>query len=106
MQEIAKNVFVEQEYEGANVGCVLTEAGAIVIDTPIIPAEARDWVDKVSQLTDTVLYVFNTDHQHIFTGRNFHSFFNNPYKAFSPSNIVLYLRENCRVVFLLKKTVI
>ncbi|HMQ51786.1 MAG TPA: MBL fold metallo-hydrolase [Anaerolineae bacterium] len=62
MQEIAKGVFVEQEYEGANVGCVLTEAGAIVVDTPIIPAEARDWANRVSQLTDKVLYVFNTDH--------------------------------------------
>jgi cyclase len=62
MQEIAKGIFVEQEYEGANVGCVLTEAGAIVIDTPIIPAEARDWAERVSQLTDKVLYVFNTDH--------------------------------------------
>jgi len=62
LQEIAKNVFVELDYEGANVGCILTEAGAIVIDTPIIPEEARHWAKTVSELTDKILYVFNTDH--------------------------------------------
>jgi cyclase len=62
LQEIAKNVFVELDYEGANVGCILTEAGAIVIDTPMIPEEARHWAKTVSELTDNILYVFNTDH--------------------------------------------
>ncbi len=62
IQEIADKVFVDLDYEGANVGCVLTEAGAIVIDTPMIPEEAKDWSHSVSQLTDKILYVFNTDH--------------------------------------------
>lgn len=62
LQEIATHVFVELDYEGANVGCVLTDAGAIVIDTPIIPEEAQHWADTVSKLTDKVLYIFNTDH--------------------------------------------
>jgi cyclase len=62
LQEIAKNVFVELDYEGANVGCILTEAGAIVIDTPMIPEEAKHWANAISELTDKVLYVFNTDH--------------------------------------------
>jgi len=62
VEEIAKNAFVKLDYEGANVGCILTEEGAIVIDTPMIPAEAKDWAETVSKLTDKVLYVFNTDH--------------------------------------------
>ena len=62
LQEIADRVFVDLDYEGANVGCVLTDAGAIVIDTPVIPAEARHWAEVVSSLTDRILYVFNTDH--------------------------------------------
>jgi len=62
LQEIADRVFVDLDYEGANVGCVLTDAGAIVVDTPMIPAEAKHWAKTVSDLTDTVLYVFNTDH--------------------------------------------
>ncbi len=62
MQEIADGVFIELDYEGANVGCILTDEGAIVIDTPMIPAEAKDWAATVAGLTDRVLYVFNTDH--------------------------------------------
>ncbi len=62
LQEIADRVFVELDYEGANVGCILTDEGAIVIDTPIIPEEAEHWANTVSNLSDRVLYVFNTDH--------------------------------------------
>lgn len=62
MQEIAPNVYYEPRYEGANCGLVLTSEGAIVIDTPIIPEEGRAWAMQVEQLTDRVLFVFNTDH--------------------------------------------
>lgn len=62
LQEIADRVYVDLDYEGANVGCILTDEGAIVIDTPMIPEEGRHWANAVSQLTDKVLYVFNTDH--------------------------------------------
>ncbi len=38
MEKIAPGVYVKLDYEGANVGCILTDAGAIVVDTPLIPA--------------------------------------------------------------------
>ena len=62
LQEIADRVFIDLDYEGANVGCILTDEGAIVIDTPIIPAEAKHWAKTISNLAGQVLYVFNTDH--------------------------------------------
>jgi len=62
MQEIAPGVYVKGDYEGANVGCILTDAGAIVVDTPLIPADGKAWAAEVAKLTDKVLYVFNTDH--------------------------------------------
>lgn len=62
IQEIADRVYVELDYEGANVGCILTNEGAIVIDTPIVPEQAKHWANTVTSLTDTILYVFNTDH--------------------------------------------
>jgi len=62
LQEIADRVFVELDYEGANVGCILTDVGAIVIDTPMIPEESKHWAKTVAELTDRVLYIFNTDH--------------------------------------------
>jgi cyclase len=62
LQEIADRVFVDLDYQGANVGCILTDEGAIVIDTPMIPEEGKHWAKTVSEMADTVLYVFNTDH--------------------------------------------
>ncbi len=62
MEEIAPGVYVKLDYEGANVGCILTDIGAIVVDTPLIPQDGKDWAARVAQLTDKVLYVFNTDH--------------------------------------------
>jgi cyclase len=62
MKEIAPDVFVELGFSGANVGCVLTDEGAIVIDTPMIPEEGRTWARQLAGLTNRVLYVFNTDH--------------------------------------------
>ncbi len=62
IQEIADRVYVELDYEGANVGCILTDEGAIVIDTPIVPEQAKHWANTVTALTDRILYVFNTDH--------------------------------------------
>ena len=62
MQEIAKDIFIEVGYTGANCGLVLTEAGGIVVDTPMIPAEGKAWAEKVAKMTKKVLFVFNTDH--------------------------------------------
>jgi cyclase len=62
MEEIAPGVYVKADYEGANVGCILTDVGAIVVDTPLIPADGKAWATEVAKITDKVLYVFNTDH--------------------------------------------
>ncbi len=62
MEEVAPDVFVHFGYEGTNCSLILTEEGGIVVDTPMIPLEAKDWVKQVAQLTDQVLFVFNTDH--------------------------------------------
>jgi cyclase len=63
MKEIAPGIYVQSRYEGANLGCILTDAGAIVVDTPLIPADGRSWAADVARVADgKVLYVFNTDH--------------------------------------------
>lgn len=62
MQEVAPGVFINMEYDGANTALVLTAAGGIVVDTPMIPAQAQDWAKTVYEMTDRVLYVFNTDY--------------------------------------------
>ena len=37
VQEIAPNVLVETGFHGANVGCIITGEGVILIDAPMLP---------------------------------------------------------------------
>jgi cyclase len=63
MIEITKHVYVETKYLGANVGCVLTEQGPVLIDTPVVPDEARDWRGQIERLTNLdIAYLITTDH--------------------------------------------
>jgi glyoxylase-like metal-dependent hydrolase (beta-lactamase superfamily II) len=47
METIGANIFVETVYPGVNVGCVITEGGAVCIDTPLLPAEAQRWMARI-----------------------------------------------------------
>jgi len=63
VQEIAPNIFVETEYHGANVAFIPTGEGVILIDTPMLPNDARAWLATIQQHTDQeILYIINTDH--------------------------------------------
>lgn len=62
MQQIAERVYVETAYYGGNVGCIITDQGLILIDTPMLPRNARHWHDQITRLTSRVLYVVNTDY--------------------------------------------
>jgi cyclase len=62
-REVVPNVFVETEYHGANVAYIVTGEGVILIDTPMLPEEARHWLAKIQKQTDQdILYIVNTDH--------------------------------------------
>ncbi|MHB0856912.1 MAG: MBL fold metallo-hydrolase [Anaerolineae bacterium] len=62
-REIADGVFVETGYEGGNSGAILTEKGALLVDTPMLPQDARDWRWTVSQLGGVAIYgIVNTDY--------------------------------------------
>jgi cyclase len=63
IREIAPRVFVETEYHGANVAFIVTGEGVILIDTPMLPNEARLWWGEILKRTDQeIIYVINTDH--------------------------------------------
>jgi cyclase len=63
VQEIAPNIFVESGYHGANVAFIVTGQGVILIDTPMLPEEARHWQDQIGQRTrEPITYILNTDH--------------------------------------------
>lgn len=63
VQEIAPGVFVAAGLYGANVGLIRTQAGAVLIDTPWVPEQARAWRAEVERLSpEGVAYLIQTDY--------------------------------------------
>jgi cyclase len=63
MQEIGAGIYAYTGFRAANVGCIVTGAGAILVDTPMIPEDADRWKEMVASVTDQpIIYVVNTDH--------------------------------------------
>jgi cyclase len=63
MQQITKDVYVETGVGGANVGFVVTGEGVVLIDSPMVPSEARWWRKQIAEVTDQeIIYLINTDH--------------------------------------------
>ena len=60
MQKITDNVYVESGFRGCNTSFVVTAEGVVVIDTPMVPAEARKWRDEIAKF-GPVRYVINTE---------------------------------------------
>nr|MBC7245133.1 MBL fold metallo-hydrolase [Chloroflexota bacterium] len=64
MQEIAKGIYFEDSYRSGNVGCVVTEEGAVLIDCPMLPKDAWDWLKKIASKTKKgVAFLINTDYK-------------------------------------------
>ena len=63
-EEIAPGVFINTAYRGCTPGFVVTDEGLILIDTPLIPKQAKDWRQQIEMEAPglPILYVFNTDH--------------------------------------------
>ncbi len=63
VQEVAPGVFVARELVGANVGLITTGAGAVLVDAPFVPDQARAWRSEVGRLApEGVSYIVSTDH--------------------------------------------
>ncbi|GAB4561017.1 MAG: hypothetical protein Kow0047_08050 [Anaerolineae bacterium] len=64
MDQLAPGVYVDTSCRGSNPGAIITEEGAVIVDTPQIPEEARRMRAEVEALSNgkPILYVINTDH--------------------------------------------
>ena len=49
MEEIAPDVYISTFYPGINVGFVVTDGGAVAVDAPPLPADARAWRKQILQ---------------------------------------------------------
>ena len=62
MKQIAPHIYVKENYRGVTVGCIVTDAGVICIDSPMLPADARDWRAQIAKLSPKpVRFVVLTD---------------------------------------------
>jgi len=62
MEEIARGIYVSLEYDGPNVGFLVVPGGAVAIDVPPLPQDARSWRQQILDTTGgKILYVVLTD---------------------------------------------
>jgi glyoxylase-like metal-dependent hydrolase (beta-lactamase superfamily II) len=62
MKKIASNVYASTKYPGVNVGFVAVPEGAIAIDAPTLPQDARAWRQQIEDIANgPILYVVLTD---------------------------------------------
>ncbi|MCX7670918.1 MAG: hypothetical protein N2439_12700, partial [Anaerolineae bacterium] len=63
MKEISPGIFIETDHRGANYAGIITDVGVIVIDTPMVPDQARAFRDELRRRAGDkpFLYVINTD---------------------------------------------
>jgi cyclase len=62
MDKLTPQVIVEAHYRGCTVGAILTPQGVVCVDTPLLPAEARHWRARLTELTPLpVIYTIYTD---------------------------------------------
>jgi len=62
MEQIDSGIYVETFYPGVNVGLIATDEGAVLVDAPPLPADARAWRKRVLETTGgPIRYVVLTD---------------------------------------------
>ncbi len=64
MISITDHVFVETKYPGANVGVVITLKGPVLIDTPMLPREARELREQLRQMSELDISHVIYTHEH------------------------------------------
>ncbi len=62
MDKLNNYIFVSSAYRGVTVGAIVTPAGVICVDAPMLPADARDWRAQIASVTPApIRYIVNTD---------------------------------------------
>jgi cyclase len=60
MQKITDKVYVGTKFRGCNSSFVVTSEGVVVIDTPMVPSEAREWREETRRYGE-IIYVINNE---------------------------------------------
>ena len=63
MREITRGVYYEEAYRSGNIGCVVSDEGAVLVDAPMLPKDAWDWLRKVGSISKQgIAFLINTDY--------------------------------------------
>jgi cyclase len=60
MEKITDNVYAGLKFRGCNSSFVVTTEGIVIIDTPMVPAEAKKWREEVQKFGQ-IRYVINNE---------------------------------------------
>jgi len=65
LNKLADNVYIETHYFAPNVGCIVTNEGAVLVDSPFLPKDLYHWKDAVNKIAGSsgCRYIINT-HSH------------------------------------------
>lgn len=65
METYKDRILVETAYIGANVSCISTRRGLVLVDSPFMSRDAKDWSERIRAATEQdIAYVINTDHHY------------------------------------------
>src|SRR4030043_68315 len=60
MEKITEHVYAETTFRGCNSSFVVTAEGVVVIDTPMVPSEAKKWREEIEKY-GPIKYVINNE---------------------------------------------
>lgn len=63
IQKVTGHIYANLEYQMANVACIDTGAGLVLVDTPTMPEDISHWKDFIDNMKETrVEYIIATHH--------------------------------------------
>ena len=63
MRKIAKGVYFENAYRSGNVGFAVTDDGAVLVDSPMMPSDAWTWLKRIASISRKgIAFLVNTDY--------------------------------------------
>ena len=60
MEKITNNVYAGMSFRGCNSSFVVTTEGVVMIDTPMVPAEAKKWREEIRKFGE-LRYIINNE---------------------------------------------
>jgi cyclase len=63
MKELAPGVYLESRYGSGNVGIIVSSAGVVCVDVPMLPSDTKHWLTQVASVTNKpIIAVIQTDY--------------------------------------------